>query len=232
MIRAIFLAATYSAFVGWFCVPEMAAQAADPALPPPAENFQPPKGLFVYSVNRGRSTIGTQTINFQSDGEKLVVDINVKIGVKLLGLDIYGFNQDTEEVWHGNRMVAVRSMVDDDGDSRRVELAEKEGVLTGTYNGKVRTVPAGTFPNSLWHPDTIFQQQIVDTTRAKLRGTHVSGGNLETVHLPGGSVQARHYSMQGEFRREAWYDAQGVLIAAELIARDGSRVRQELIKRP
>jgi hypothetical protein len=37
--------------------------------------------------------------------------------------------------------------------------------------------------------------------------------------------------MTGEWRRDLWYDANGILVAGQLI-KDGATVRQELQQRP
>ena len=42
----------------------------------------------------------------------------------------------------------------------------------------------------------------------------------------------RDYSDSGNFNREAWYDESGVLVAAQMEAKDGSIIRQELLRMP
>ncbi len=54
----------------------------------------------------------------------------------------------------------------------------------------------------------------------------------ETLGLPAGKIQAHHLRLAGEMTRDLWYDADGILVAGQLKAKDGSVVRQELLQRP
>jgi hypothetical protein len=45
-------------------------------------------------------------------------------------------------------------------------------------------------------------------------------------------VEAHHYRIVGELDRELWYDADGVLVAGQREAPDGSIIRSELQQRP
>ena len=55
---------------------------------------------------------------------------------------------------------------------------------------------------------------------------------MEQLTLPIGTVQARHYIFSGEFNREVWYDEAGVMVAGQMEAKDGSIIRQELLRMP
>ncbi|HVI90848.1 MAG TPA: DUF6134 family protein [Dongiaceae bacterium] len=206
------------------------ALVAGPAVAITAENA--PSGAFVYQIMRQGEVIGEQRLTFERQGENLVVSTDAKIDVKLLGLSLYGFDQHTEETWKQNRMIGVSSTADDDGTPKKVNMTLQDGQLTGDFNGKTRTAPLGVFPNSFWNEDSVKQSQILDTSRGKVRKVTIADKGTETLNLPYGAVKAHHYSLTGEMQRELWYDEKGVLVAGELMARDGSAVRQELMRVP
>lgn len=212
------------ASAGFLCVMATAASAftADDA----------PSGSYVYQVTRQGEVIGEQRLTFERQGSNLVVSTDAKVDVKLLGLSLYGFDQHTEETWTHGKMVGVSSTADDDGQAKKVEMTLQAGQLSGTYNGKTRTAPLGVFPNSFWNEDSIKQTQILDTSRGKVRQVTVADKGKASITLPYGSVTAHHYSIDGDMKRELWYDEKGVLVAGELAARDGSVVRQELLRAP
>jgi hypothetical protein len=54
----------------------------------------------------------------------------------------------------------------------------------------------------------------------------------EKVKLPVGEVSARHFLFSGDFKREVWYSESGVLVASQMEAKDGSIIRQELLRMP
>lgn len=191
-----------------------------------------PSGSFIYQVTRQGDVIGEQRLTFEHQGGNLVVTTDAKIDVKLLGLSLYGYDQHVEEVWSGGKLIGVSSTADDDGTPKKVEMTLQGNELTGNFNGKTRTAPLGVFPNSFWNEDSVKQVQILDTSRGKVRHVTVFDKGKVSLTLPYGVVSAHHYSMDGEMKRELWYDDKGVLVAGELIARDGSTVRQELLRAP
>jgi hypothetical protein len=203
---------------------------AGPAMAITADNA--PTGAYVYQVMRQGEVIGEQRLTFERQGENLVVSTDAKIDVKLLGLSLYGFDQHSEETWNKNLMVGVSSTADDDGTPKKVNMTLQGSQLAGDFNGKIRTAPLGIFPNSFWNEDSVKQSQILDTSRGKLRRVTVADKGTETLNLPYGAVKAHHYSLSGEMQRELWYDDKGVLVAGELTAKDGSTVRQELMRVP
>ncbi|HVJ44559.1 MAG TPA: DUF6134 family protein [Dongiaceae bacterium] len=208
----------------------LAAGLAAPASAITAENA--PSGAFIYQITRQGEVIGEQRLTFERQGDNLVVSTDAKIDVKLLGLSLYGFDQHTEETWSKNQLIGVSSTADDDGTPKKVDMELQGGQLAGDFNGKNRTAPLGVFPNSFWNEDSVKQNQILDTSRGKVRQVTVADKGTETLNLPFGAVKARHFSLSGEMRRELWYDDKGVLVAGELTARDGSTVRQELMRLP
>jgi hypothetical protein len=195
-----------------------------------AENA--PSGSYVYQVMRQGDVIGEQRINFEHQGDNLVVTSDAKIDVKVLGLSLYGFDQHVEETWTKGQLVNVSSTSDDDGSPKKVEMTLQGNQLTGQFNGKNRSAPLGVFPNSFWNEDSVKQTQILDTSRGKVRKVTISDKGKASLTLPYGAVSAHHYSVDGEMKRELWYDDKGVLVAGELIARDGSTIRQELLRSP
>jgi hypothetical protein len=191
-----------------------------------------PSGTFIYQVMRGGETIGEQRVTFDRRGDNLTVISDAKIDVKLLGLSLYDFDQHVEEVWQDGQMVSFSSVADDDGQDKKADMARSGEKLTGTYNGKKREAPFGIYPSSFWNADSVKQTQIIDTSRAKLRAVTIKDRGMVNLKLPYGNVKARHYTVEGDMQRELWYDENGVLVAGELIAKDGSTVRQELLRAP
>ena len=191
-----------------------------------------PSGTFIYQVMRGGEVIGEQRLTFDRRGDDLTVITDAKVDVKLLGLSLYDFDQHVEEVWQDGKMVSFSSIADDDGQDKKADMARSGEKLTGTYNGKKREAPFGIYPSSFWNADSVKQTQIIDTSRAKIRAVTIKDKGAATVKLPFGNVKARHYTVDGDMQRELWYDERGVLVAGELIAKDGSTVRQELLRAP
>src|SRR3954465_3539613 len=82
----------------------------------------PPLGIFIYTISRDGTPIGQQRMEFAKDGEKLRVISHTELEVTLLGLSLYGFNQQVEEVRTGDSIMSLISEADDNGTDRKVSL--------------------------------------------------------------------------------------------------------------
>jgi len=202
------------------------------AIPARAEDPKhPPLGIFIYAVFRDGSPIGQQRMELVGDGEKLRVISHTELNVTLLGMSLYGFNQQVEEVHAGGKMMSLSSETDDDGTDRKVNLALQGELLKGDYNGDQRAVEPTLTSSLFWQRPALGETQVLDVLRGKVRDVKFKDLGAETLMLPVGKVETHHYQMTGEWKRDLWYDASGLLIAGEL-EKDGAKIRQELQQRP
>jgi hypothetical protein len=195
--------------------------------------FTPPEGRFIYTITRDGDPIGTQKLDFLHDGDNgLTVIADVSIDVRMLGLSFYTFTQHIEETWQDGVLLSMTSDTLDDGDERKVDLRRKGDRLQGKFNSKNRDVPGNLIPSTLWHPDAVNQSTVLDTVRARQHQVTVADKGEVALVLPVGQIEARHFSFTGELNRDVWYGPDGVILKAEMKAKDGSIIRQELLDRP
>ena len=192
---------------------------------------EPPLGIFIYAISRDGSPIGQQRMEFVNDGAKLRVISHTELSVSLLGLSLYGFNQQVEEVRTDGKIMSLTSEADDDGKDRKVNLTLQGAFLKGDYNGNDRAIDPRLMTSLFWQKPRIGDTQVIDCLRGKVRDVKVTDLGAETLTLPVGRVETRHYQMTGEWQRDLWYDASGILVAGELV-KDGAKIRQELQQRP
>lgn len=191
-----------------------------------------PTGTFVYQVTRDGEVVGEQRADFERRDDALSVITDVRINVTLLGISVYDFTQRIEEKWAQGVLMEFRSDTDDDGNRRNVVLARSGERLVGTYDDKKRDLPGYLIPSTLWNSAAVGHSALLDTVRGRERDIRVEDKGIEQLTLPIGKVQARHYIFSGEFNREVWYDEAGVLVAGQMEAKDGSIIRQELLRMP
>ena len=196
-----------------------------------AEN--PPAGIFIYTIIREGEPVGQQRMEFVSDGEKLRVLSHMELNVTLLGMTLYAFNQQVEEVHRGGKIMSLSSEADDDGKNRKVNLVLEGDLLRGDYNGDQRAVEPTLITSLFWQKPALGETQVIDTIRGKVRDVTVKDLGAETLTLPVGKVETHHYQMTGEWKRDLWYDVNGILVAGQRNdSPDGSVVRLELQQRP
>lgn len=189
-------------------------------------------GTYAYQVLRDGDVVGEQRNDFERRGNELRVVTDVRINITLLGITVYDFTQRIEESWQDGLLMSLTSVAVDDGDTRNVKLAREGDRLVGVYDGKKRDLPGHLVPSTLWNSAVVGHSSVLETTKGRERTFTVQEKGTEQVKLPIGTVAARHFVFTGNFKREAWYDESGVLVASQMEAKDGSIIRQELLRMP
>ncbi|HEY3148335.1 MAG TPA: DUF6134 family protein [Dongiaceae bacterium] len=189
-------------------------------------------GTYVYQVTRNGEVVGEQRADFERRGDDLRVVTDVKISVSMLGLSVYDFTQHIEEHWQKGVLMDLTSVSVDDGNTRNVKLTRQGDRLVGTTDDKKRNLPGNLIPTTLWNSAVVEQSSALETVKGRERSFTVAQKGIEKVKLPVGDVSARHFVFTGDFSREAWYDDSGVLVASQMEAKDGSVIRQELLRTP
>jgi hypothetical protein len=200
----------------------------------PARSDNPPAGIFIYAISRDGTLVGQQRMEFVADGEKLRVISRMQLDVTLLGMTIYSFDQQAEEVRAGNNNVlSLNSEADDDGKKKEISLSLQGDRLKGSYNKDTQRDLDPSFPTSLfWQKPAMGVTRVIDSVNGKARDVTVREVGTEALALPIGKVIAHHYLVTGEMERELWYDEKGTLVAGQRKGPDGSIVRLELQQRP
>jgi uncharacterized protein DUF6134 len=194
--------------------------AAGAAVPVP-DGFPPP-GTITYDVWREGSKIGTHSVDFRRNGDKLTVHTRIRIEVKLLLVTVYRFEHDAEEDWVDGKLIRFAAKTDDNGTDRDVLLERTGGELRGHYNKEQAVLPGNLIPGSLWNPATVDQTQLIEPVKGRAKTVAVIDRGMEKIDLPAGPIRAHHYSITGDLRREVWYGDDGEVVQAAYAAKDGS----------
>jgi hypothetical protein len=193
----------------------------------------PPKGVFLYTISREGEPVGQQRMEFIDDQAKLRVISHTSLEVKMLGLSLFAFDQQVEELRQGGNIISLTSIANDDGSNRKVSMTLQGGRLKGIYNSNSQRDADPKLGTSLfWQEPPLGKAEVIDCLRGKVRDVTVTDLGAETVNLAIGRIEAHHLRVAGGLQRELWYDADGILVAGELKAKDGTTVRQELLQRP
>jgi hypothetical protein len=188
-----------------------------------------PDGMRLdYRVLRDGFEIGSHKTLFRHDGpEEMTVETEIRITVKLFFITLYRYRLDSVETWRGDRLVALESSTDDDGDLYAVRaIAEGEGlVIDGVENRW--TAPATIMPTSLWRREMAQGSLLLGVEQDEALAVAFREAGRETVTAGGGEVSATKLVVSGELERELWYDDDSILVQMRLIGSDGSTITYE-----
>lgn len=186
-------------------------------------------GDLSFMVLRNGHKIGTKQYTFQGDAKKMTVDIVTDIKVKIAFITAYRFEHEAREEWVDGKLVGTTSVTNDDGDKHKLKVEADGGVLNVDGNGKQSQVGLGAVPASLWHPDTVKSNTLLNTMHGKMMAIQAEDLGEEEVKIQKGKMTpARHYRITGELERELWFDANGTLVQVRFKGEDGSKIEYVL----
>jgi hypothetical protein len=190
-------------------------------------------GAYVFEVTRDGEPIGTQTVTLMQDGDRLTVTTESKIAVKLLGITVYRMHQVLTDIYQGNRLVAVAAETKDPDGLSAGKLTRDGNRWTGKIGKQSRDFECDCQSSStMWHLAGLKGTTMIEASPLQLRAVRFEDKGSETLKLPEGAVQTRHFVVKGDIERDVWYDDAGNLVSARQRGSDGSLIQQNLISDP
>jgi hypothetical protein len=183
-----------------------------------------PAGTLTYDVMREGDRIGTHTVSFERMGEELTVRTETSVEFTAYVIFDIDWTHQSVEIWGDGGLKEFTSFTNEDGRKRQVHAQRNGQRLVVESTGGHREFPADLIPGTLWHPDTVRQQRILDPIKGRLRKVTVTDLGPETIEVEGRSIEARHYQMRGDLKRDFWYDQDGTVVKVEFPISDGSDV--------
>jgi hypothetical protein len=77
-------------------------------------------------------------------------------------------------------------------------------------------------PSSLWNPEFLRHQAVLDTQDGQVIPISVIDHGVEQLMINSRTLKAHHYAMKSRYSQDVWYDDGGRLVQVKLIGSDGS----------
>jgi hypothetical protein len=166
---------------------------------------------FDYSVvHPFYGTIGTFTENIARTGGTTRIDSHVRVAVKILGIVVHREESDHVEIFHGDRLVTLRSATTTNGTRIDVQGEAQGDHFVVTSPSGVVEAPADIAPSDPWVLKQIGSGTVVSTKTGRIIPTRVTGGEQVTISLQGVMVSTRHFMAHGERQQDIWLNDQDV----------------------
>ena len=190
----------------------------------PAQACEAPDSPATFVINHETyGDIGTHVLTFSCEGDKLIVDTEVDVEVKILFVTAYQRQAHYREVWQEDRLINYEARTNDDGDHYLTTawIDGNEMVIDGVEKG-VR-VPLDTVPSHPWNVDVIDRSLVFGQRDGQIRSVHVEATEEETVTIGDKTIMAKKYVVGGDLERELLYGPDGAWLQWRL-ERDGKAI--------
>jgi hypothetical protein len=174
---------------------------------------------LAFEVWREGSPIGRHSLAFQTEGDRLQVDIAIDLAVGLGPITLYRYRHRSQEAWQGGKLVALSTETNDDGAKFAVRAkALPEGLLVGN-----QILPANLIPTSYWHVAAMTRSQLLDSQDGSVRLVSVAKIGRETADIAGAAQPVDRYRISGDLEMELLYLPNGEWAGLEFMAK-GSKI--------
>jgi hypothetical protein len=178
-----------------------------------------------FSVLRNGADVGFHEVSFERSGGNLTVRTIFDVRVRLLGISVYSYRYEANDVWRDGCLVSMRSNTNDNGTRLSVEAVRDGDQLHISGPKGVGTAPASIFPTHHWHPGVIGSSQVLNTITGTVdRVVMVEHGPQPVAIGSAGMAAARKFAYTGDLTNEVWYDDAGRWVKMRFTAKDGSQI--------
>jgi len=181
-------------------------------------------GEMVFSVWRSGSEIGQHRVTFAREDGALTVRSLFDVAVKLLGITVYRFKYEAQEIWRDGRLLELESKIDDNGKPSSVQAKEEDGKLAVVGPEAHETVARPILPSSHWNAQVIDASRVLNTLNGKIDEIKLVPLGVEAVPVGAASREAMHYRYTGALNPESWYDADGHWLKLRFAGKDGTPI--------
>ena len=188
----------------------------------------PDGGVLEFDILRNGNAIGHHILQFEPNGKNLEVRVDAQVDYRLGFIPLYRFEHSATEFWHNDRLLTLTATTRDNGDDYNILLRPAGDRLQLSINGDTVSVEPEIVPASLWNIAVVKQRLLLDPADGELMQVQTEDIGPETITVRGRPVAAHHYVMTGDFERDLWYDANGVLVQVRFKGDDGSEIRYGL----
>lgn len=128
----------------------------------------PSGGEVLFRVIRKGSPMGWLQTTFTQAGNQFTVRTKLDLAVSLVGIRVFHYLHNSEEVWQDSRLVSLTSETNDDGKPYRVKTTLAGDSLR--VEGPLGTVTAPTTTlttNCAWNPGFVRQSMLLDCEKGR-----------------------------------------------------------------
>lgn len=164
-----------------------------------------------FTILRDGRDVGRHELTLSRDGDRLQVDIDIEIVVRILGIAAYRYTMTNREIWVGGRLQSLDSRVFDDGRRKRVQaMRDGDALMIGSefYNGPAPTDAATT---TYFVTDFLKRGAWISTDSGEVYTMAISNGGAAQVQTDAGAVPATMWRATNgaDFTVQLFYDRRG-----------------------
>lgn len=135
----------------------------------------------------------------------LTVQVVIDIAVKLGPIPLYRYNNESTEIWDGDKLESFRSQTNDNGVHTKIAVHRDGGKLWVETIKQKYAAPNDAIVSTYWNPRTL-SAPLIDNIDGKLLHAKFATLGPETITVANSDrIAAVHYAASGDLNVHLWY---------------------------
>lgn len=183
----------------------------------------PSNGEMVFKVLRdGKSHIGEHRLKFVNKGNRLLITNALDIDVKVAGFSAFSYKGAVQELWQGQRLIALNSKLRENGKSYAVEARAIGNRLQIKGADGIYDAPGDTLPTSYWNMGVVQKRTLLDPQHGKILRVSSKPVARNRLKIPNQQVAATRFDMNGDVKTSIWYSDAYEWVGMRFVAKGSS----------
>tara|TARA_B100000700_G_scaffold328212_1_gene445315 strand:+ start:4178 stop:4846 length:669 start_codon:yes stop_codon:yes gene_type:complete len=196
----------------------------------------PKDNKVIFEIIRKNKVIGTHEIEFNQINDKLIIDTNINIAVKILFFPAYKFFHTSREVWINDKFSEIEGFTDFE-DEREYKISgkiNKNSFIGNGMDGKIN-LDKLIIPSNFWNINLMQQKEAFDTQKGIIRKLEIKYLGEEEIELNKKKIICNKYTLNASSNKKdkgpfpeytLWYNKQNELLQYKFINwRDDKEVK-------
>lgn len=191
-------------------------------------------GEYTFTVLKDGAPVGEHRFAFDRDGNRIEIEEETDIEVRLALIPVYQYEHDRREVWQNGRALSIHSRTNNNGKRLDITVRPDGDGYVRTVNGRVDKFDDSTAILTFWRRDLLQHRSFFSVVEDKTLRVSFEYLGKDVLKVDGQRLPVDHYRMVGDEEREFWLDAAGHVAKVEF-ERRGSEIeylRNEATPRP
>lgn len=167
-----------------------------------------------FEIFRNNKKIGFHKLSFQNIGDKIIVNTQIEMIVKLGILPIFSYFHKGKEIWINNEFIEAKTSTKKNNREFDFFAIRKDSKIEIRSRGKTFLVPGDSLITSYWQQNWFKKKTLIDSQHGKKRLINVEKKNIERIKTSNGYISAQRYKVKGtqdkpngkKIDYDIWYD--------------------------
>ena len=172
------------------------------------------KKYHEFEIYRNAKKIGFHKLYFQKTGNKIEVNTQIEMIVKLGFLTIFKYFHNSKEIWNQNKLIEVKTYTQKNRRKFEFSAKRKGSKIQIESRKKIFFVSGDSLITSYWNPNWLNKKELIDSQHGKKRFINVEKKEIENISTIFGNISAQRYKVTGSQDKpngkkidyDIWYD--------------------------